>query len=153
MILCFSLTRAVATAGCTMSPEFGFAGRGLFYLGRERCPVRERAVSRSWSRAAKTVRRRSFDSGTLLALSVESFRVRHRPSGSNRTPTNMPLPGQLTEVDLNDVANDTRSRTFWRAMRLKAIARVAVRSLAALMGLASIGAASIVGTLSFAGYG
>ena len=99
------------------------------------------------------MRRRSFDAGTLLALSVESFRVRHRPSASKRIPTNMPLPGQLTQVDLNDVANDTRSRTFWRAMRLKAIARVAVRSLAALVGLASIGAASIVGMLSFAGYG
>ena len=65
----------------------------------------------------------------------------------------MPFLGQLTEVDLNDVANDTRSRTFWRAMRLEAIARVVVRSLAALMGLASIAAVSIVGTLSFAGYG
>src|SRR6266576_1176518 len=65
----------------------------------------------------------------------------------------MPFLGQLTEVDLNDVANDTRSRTFWRAMRLETIARVVVRSLAALMGLASIAAVSIVGTLSFAGYG
>jgi len=65
----------------------------------------------------------------------------------------MPFLGQLTEVDLNDVANDTRSRTFWRAMRREAIARVVVRSLAALMGLASIAAVSIVGTLSFAGYG
>ncbi len=56
----------------------------------------------------------------------------------------MPFLGQLTEVDLNDVANDTRSRTFWRAMRLETIARVVVRSLAALMGLASIAAVSIV---------
>ncbi len=65
----------------------------------------------------------------------------------------MPFLGQLTEVDLNDVANDTRSRTFWRAMRLETIARVVVWSSAALMGLASIAAVSIVGTLSFAGYG
>ena len=65
----------------------------------------------------------------------------------------MPFLGQLTEVDLNDVANDTRSRTFWRAMRLETIARVVVWSSAALMGLASIAAISIVGTLSFAGYG
>jgi fatty acid desaturase len=65
----------------------------------------------------------------------------------------MPFLGQSTEVDLNDVANDTRSRTFWRAMRVEAIARVVVRSLAALLGLASIAAVSIVGTLSFAGYG
>jgi fatty acid desaturase len=65
----------------------------------------------------------------------------------------MPFLDQSTEVDLNDVANDTRSRTFWRAMRLEAIARVVVRSLAALMGLASIASVSIVGTLSFAGYG
>jgi len=65
----------------------------------------------------------------------------------------MPFLGQLTEVDWNDVANDTRSRTFWHAMRLETIARVVVWSSAALMGLASIAAVSIVGTLSFAGYG
>jgi fatty acid desaturase len=61
----------------------------------------------------------------------------------------MPFLGQLTEADLNDVANRTRSRTFWRA----AIGRLVVRSLAALIGLASIAAVSIVGALSFAGYG
>ena len=65
----------------------------------------------------------------------------------------MPYLGQLTEADLNDVANHARSRTFWRAMRLAAIGRLVVRSLAALIGLASIAAVSIVGGLSFAGYG
>ena len=65
----------------------------------------------------------------------------------------MPFPDQLSEVDVSDAANEPGSRTFWRAMRIEAIARVVARYLAALMGAASIAAVSIMGTLSLAGYG
>jgi fatty acid desaturase len=64
----------------------------------------------------------------------------------------MPFLGQLTEADLHDVRSDTRSKMFWRAMRISAVPKLAVRSLAALIGLASIAAVSIVGALSLAGY-
>src|SRR5579863_2830483 len=60
----------------------------------------------------------------------------------------MQLAGQLTQADLNDARKDTRSKTYWRA-----IPRLAVRSFAVLVALASIAAVSIVGVLSFAFYG
>jgi fatty acid desaturase len=65
----------------------------------------------------------------------------------------MPFLGQLTEADLQDVRSDPRSKTFWRAMRLSAIPKLVVRSLAALIGLASIAAVSLMGVLSFGCYG
>jgi fatty acid desaturase len=70
-----------------------------------------------------------------------------------RIPMNMPFLGELTEVDLNDVQKGTRAKTFWRAMRLAAIPKFAVRSLATLIGLASIAAVSLMGVLSFGCYG
>jgi fatty acid desaturase len=66
---------------------------------------------------------------------------------------NMPFLGQTTEADLSGVRNDIRSKTSWRAMRLAAIPKLSVRSLATIIGLASIVAVSIMGALSFAGYG
>jgi len=65
----------------------------------------------------------------------------------------MQFVGQLTEPDLNDVGNDTRSKTNWRAMRLEAIPKLVFRGWAVLMALASIAAISLVGALSFGGYG
>jgi len=66
----------------------------------------------------------------------------------------MQLVDDLTPADLNDVARDTRSKPDWRAIRLAAaIPKFLVRFLAILMGLASIAAVSLVGALSFAGYG
>jgi fatty acid desaturase len=67
-------------------------------------------------------------------------------------PTNMPFLGELTEADLNDVRKDARSKTFWRALRLAAIPKLVGRSLAALIGLASIAAVSLMGVLSFGCY-
>jgi len=61
--------------------------------------------------------------------------------------------GQLTEANLNDVRKDTRSKTYWRAMRLGAIPKLVFRCVAVLMALGSIAAVSLVGVLSFAFYG
>jgi fatty acid desaturase len=61
--------------------------------------------------------------------------------------------GKLTQADLSDVAKGTRSKTFWRALRPSAIAKLAFRCLAVPMALASIAAISLVGVLSFGGYG
>src|SRR5713226_5623889 len=65
----------------------------------------------------------------------------------------MQFVGQLTQADLNDVRKDTRSKTYWRAMRLRAIPKLVFRCWAVLMALASIAAVSLVGVLSFAFYG
>src|SRR5260370_7668402 len=65
----------------------------------------------------------------------------------------MQFVGQLTQADLNDVRKDTRSKTHWRAVRLRAIPKLVFRSWAVLMALASIAAVSLVGALSFAFYG
>jgi fatty acid desaturase len=65
----------------------------------------------------------------------------------------MQLVGKLTEADLNDGREDTRSKTYWPAMRLAAIPELVFRSAAVLMAFASIVAISLVGLLSFGGYG
>jgi len=65
----------------------------------------------------------------------------------------MPSLGQLTEADLNGAPNYARSKASWPAMRLRTIPHLVVRSFAALVGLASIAAVSIMGALSMAGYG
>lgn len=54
---------------------------------------------------------------------------------------------------MQDVRSDSRLNTLWRALRLSTIPELVVRSLAALIGLASIVAVSLMGGLSFAGYG
>ena len=65
----------------------------------------------------------------------------------------MHFVGKLTEADLNDVRTDTRSKTFWRAIRLGAIPKLVFRGWAVLMALASIAAFLLVGALSFGCYG
>ena len=65
----------------------------------------------------------------------------------------MQFAGQLMEADLNEVRKDTRSMTYWRAIRPGAIPKLVFRLLAVLMGLASIAAASLEGVLSFGFYG
>ena len=65
----------------------------------------------------------------------------------------MQFVGKLTEADLNDVQKDTRSKTYWRAMRPAAIPKLVFRSWAVLMALASIAAVSLVAVLSFGCYG
>src|SRR5580704_6638013 len=65
----------------------------------------------------------------------------------------MPSLDQLTDAALNDAPNYARSKAAWPAMRLRAIPHLVVRSFAALIGLASIVAVSIMGALSMAGYG
>jgi len=60
---------------------------------------------------------------------------------------------QLTQTNLNDVRKDTRSKTYWRALRLAAIPKLVFRSLAVLMALASVAAVSLVGVLSVGFYG
>src|SRR3979490_3211610 len=65
----------------------------------------------------------------------------------------MQFVGKLTEAELNDVRRDTRSKTYWRAMRLRAIPKVVFRWGAVLMALAGIAAVSLVGVLSFGCYG
>jgi fatty acid desaturase len=65
----------------------------------------------------------------------------------------MQFVGKLTEVDLSDSQTGARSKTYWPAMRLAAIPELVFRSWATLMALASITAISLVGLLSFGGYG
>jgi fatty acid desaturase len=65
----------------------------------------------------------------------------------------MQLVGKLTEADLNDVGKDPRSNAFWRALTPRAIGELIFRCWAVLMALASIAAISLVGILSFGGYG
>jgi fatty acid desaturase len=65
----------------------------------------------------------------------------------------MEFAGKLTEASLSEVGKDTRAKTYWRAMRFLAIPKLVVRCCAVLMGLASIAAITLVGVLSFAGYG
>jgi fatty acid desaturase len=65
----------------------------------------------------------------------------------------MEFVGKLTEADLGGVQKDTRSKRYWRPMRLGAIPKFVLRSCAVLMGLASIAAVSLVGVLSFGFYG
>jgi len=66
---------------------------------------------------------------------------------------NRQFVGQLTEADLNDVGKDTRSKTYWRATRLGAIAKLILRCLSVPIAFASIAAASLEGVLSFGCYG
>ena len=65
----------------------------------------------------------------------------------------MQFAGKLTAANLNDVREDTRSKTHWRAIRPHAIPKLVVRSLAVLFALGSIVAISLVGVLSFGCYG
>jgi fatty acid desaturase len=65
----------------------------------------------------------------------------------------MQIAGKLMEADLNDVRKDTRSKTYWRAMKPGAISKLVFRCWAVLMALASIVAISLVGVLSFGCYG
>src|SRR5258708_7119417 len=65
----------------------------------------------------------------------------------------MQFVGKVTEADFSDVRNDTRAKTYWRAMRPRAIPKLVFRCWAVLIALASIAAISLVGVLSFACYG
>ena len=67
-------------------------------------------------------------------------------------PANMPSLGQLVEADLRSMRNATGSRKPWHAMPATAF-QLLVRSLTAIIGLASMLAVSIMGALSFAAYG
>jgi len=66
---------------------------------------------------------------------------------------NMQLIGKLTEEDLNDALNGTRSKTDWHALGLAVISKYLLRTLAAVVALASIAAVSLVAALSFGCYG
>ena len=68
-------------------------------------------------------------------------------------PTNMPSLDQLTDAALNGAPNYASAKAAWPAMRLRAIPHLVLRSFAALIGLASIAAVSIMGAISMAGYG
>ena len=65
----------------------------------------------------------------------------------------MPFAGKLTAAELSDGRRETRSKIDWRALRLDSIPKLIVGCFALLMALASIAAASLVGVLSFGGYG
>jgi fatty acid desaturase len=75
------------------------------------------------------------------------------PSSSISTTTNMQFVGKLKVADLNDVQNSTPSRTFWRALRPRAIPKLLVRCLSVPIAFASIAATLLEGLLSFALYG
>ena len=66
---------------------------------------------------------------------------------------NVQFIGKLTPEDLNDVRKDTRSKTYWHAIRPAAIPKLLFRTLAVPMALASIAAVSLVAALSFGCYG
>jgi fatty acid desaturase len=65
----------------------------------------------------------------------------------------MQLAGKLTEADLNEAQKETRSEALWHAIRPAAIGKLAVRVVGALIALGSIAAITLVGLLSFGGYG
>jgi len=65
----------------------------------------------------------------------------------------MQFAGKLTEVDLSGVAKDARSKMQWRATAPAALPKLLFQWWAVLMALASIAAATLVGALSFAGFG
>jgi fatty acid desaturase len=65
----------------------------------------------------------------------------------------MQIAENLAEANLNEAGKETRSRTFWRALRLGAIPKLLIRGVSVVMGLASIAAIALVGVLSFSGYG
>jgi len=65
----------------------------------------------------------------------------------------MLLIGKLTAADVNDVQEDARSKTYWHAFRPAHIPKLLIRTLAVLVALASIPAVSLVGALTFVGYG
>jgi fatty acid desaturase len=65
----------------------------------------------------------------------------------------MQFVGKVAAADLNDVQKDTRSQTYWHALRPAAIPKLALRSLTVFMAMASIVAVSLVGALSFGCHG
>jgi len=65
---------------------------------------------------------------------------------------NMQLAGKLTEADLNDVQNGTRTNTSVSAINPHAIPKLLLRCLSVPIALASIVAASLMGVLSLACY-
>jgi fatty acid desaturase len=65
----------------------------------------------------------------------------------------MQFAAKLTEVHLDEVRKDTRSKTYWRAMKAGALSELVFRCWAVLMALASIAAIALVGLLSFGAYG
>ena len=66
---------------------------------------------------------------------------------------NMQLIGKLTAEDLNDGQEDTRSTTWWHALRPAVLPKLLFRILAVIVALASIAAVSLVAALSFGCYG
>lgn len=66
---------------------------------------------------------------------------------------NMQFIGKLTAENLNDVQKDTRSKTYWDALRPAAVSKLLFRTLAVVVALASIAAVSLVAALSFGCYG
>ena len=79
------------------------------------------------------------------------FHIGPSPSiGANMSAQSI---GKLTAEDLNDVQKDTRSKTYWHALRPAAIPKLLFRTFAVLMALASIAAVSLVAALSFGCYG
>src|SRR4030095_9847552 len=78
MILCLSLTRGMATEGCSKASGFRFSGRGLFYLDSACCPAP--GIKRTRTSLARFPRYQAqpFDAGTLRSLSIEYFHISHR---------------------------------------------------------------------------
>jgi fatty acid desaturase len=60
---------------------------------------------------------------------------------------------KLTAEDLNDMRKGARSKTYWHALRPATISKLLFRMLAVVVALASIGAVSLVASLSFGCYG
>jgi fatty acid desaturase len=60
---------------------------------------------------------------------------------------------KLADADSNDVGQPTRSKAYWPALSFRAIPKLAAQCAAVLVALASIAAVSLVGVLSFGGYG
>ncbi len=67
--------------------------------------------------------------------------------------TNGQFVSKVTAANLNDVRADARLGISWRSIRPQATRKLVVRSLAVLIGIASIVPISIVGVLSFGFYG
>src|ERR1700675_466297 len=65
----------------------------------------------------------------------------------------MQFAGKLAAADLNGARENTRSKTYWRAMNLRAIPKLAIRCVAVLIALASFAVVLLVAALSVGSYG
>ncbi len=89
----------------------------------------------------------------MLHWSVDSFPARHLTNQPIGRMTNVQFVGRLTAARLEDVPAEPRSESPRRGIRSQDILKIAIRSLAVIIAIGSMGAISLIGVLSFGCYG